>query len=73
MVKQSGVEASVSHPFFKCVTHTTEGLEYKFDFTDKEHCQRCNPKMLGRDPADNRPDEWVKPELKSLDVKDIAA
>lgn len=72
LVKEAKFEVKhKSRPFYKCVSHTTEGLEYKFDATDKEHCKICEPKLLGADPSLNRTEDFVKPVLKSLDNKDI--
>lgn len=72
LVKRADVEVSHHHPFYKCVTYTSEGVETKFDFTDETHCSECIPKLLS--PDLHHHDELTKDiTLKAFDDKSILA
>jgi len=79
LVKLASKDASTVDPFYKCISHTTEGIEFKFDFTDPEHCFKCIPKLLatdhdgdGKSDADEAAEATEKFSLKSRDEKSIA-
>jgi len=71
-VKTADKDASEKNPFFKCTSHTTEGVEFKFDFTDKSHCTKCEPKLLATDKDTKKEeDDAEEPELLARDESSI--
>jgi len=46
-------------------------VEFKFDFTDRSHCLKCEPKLLATDKEAKKDADEQEPELKARDEKSI--